>query len=179
MKRITFLSAFIFIISITSISNAQCIIKWNNAISIGVGYTKLYKEFSSQYEGVSAPSDLVHFDLMLYGIYAGIDCMVKDTGYDVYGYNEKLSTWVLKFGPSLKLGSGNKWKYTITPYAGVAFYSLFDGSNNDIGSHDEYGTKESKFIGGCRLSAIYDWYYLSGHFSNRECGLSVGVEFEL
>ena len=46
MKRITFLSALIFITSITSISNAQSFIKWNNAIGIGVGYTKLYKEFS-------------------------------------------------------------------------------------------------------------------------------------
>ena len=179
MKRIIFLSALIFITSITSISNAQSFIKWNNALGIGVGYTKLYKNFSTQYEGISPPSDLIHFDLMLYGIYAGIDCMVKDTGYEVYGYSEKLSTWTLKFGPSLKIGNSQKWKYTITPYAGIAFYSLSDGSNNDIGARDEYGNKESQFIGGCKLSAIYDWYYFSLHGSNREIGFSIGVEFEL
>lgn len=166
-------------ISIISISNAQSFIRWNKAIGIGVGYSKLYNDFSTQYEGISAPSDLIHFDLTLYGIYAGMDVMVKDTGYDVYGYSEKLSTWALKFGPSLKLGKGNKWRYTITPYAGVTFYSLFDGSNNDIGARDEYGTKESKFIGGCKLAAIYDWYYFSLHGSNREVGFSIGIEFEL
>lgn len=179
MKRFATLSTFILIIGIGSVANAQSFINWNKATGIGLGYSKLYKDFSTQYEGISAPSDLIHFDLMLYGFYAGIDVMVKDTGYDVYGYNEKLSTWALKFGPSFRIGNFNKWRYTVTPYAGVAFYSLFDGSNNDIGSRDEYGTKESKFIGGCKLSAIYDWYYFSLHGSNREVGFSIGIEFEL
>ena len=179
MKRIVLLPVLLVITSVTFIANAQSFIRWNNALGIGVGYTKLYKDFATQYEGVSAPSDLVHFDLMLYGIYAGIDCMVKDTGYDVYGFSEKLSTWALKFGPSLKVGNGKKWRCTITPYAGVAFYSLSDGSNNDIGARDEYGSKESKFIGGCKLSTIYDWYYFSLHGSNREVGFSIGIEFEL
>ena len=179
MKRIVLFSVLLVITSFTFMSNAQSFIKWNNAVGVGVGYTKLYKDFSEQYEGVSAPSDLIHFDLMLYGIYAGIDCMVKDTGYDVYGFSEKLSTWALKFGPSLKIGNSKKWRYTITPYVGVAFYSLSDGSNNDIGARDEYGSKESKFIGGCKLAAIYDWYYFSLHGSNREVGFSVGIEFEL
>lgn len=179
MKRILLLSALICITSIVSVTNAQSFIRWNKAIGIGVGYTKLYKDFSNQYEGISAPSDLIHFDFTLYGIYAGMDVMVKDTGYEVYGYNEKLSTWALKFGPSFRFGKTIKWRYTATPYAGVAFYSLFDGSKNNIGARDEYGTKESKFIGGCKLAAIYDWYYLSLHLSNRECGVSVGIEFEL
>lgn len=179
MKRITLTSVLVLFTSFVSVSNAQSFIKWNNALGIGIGYTKLYQDFSSQYEGISAPSDLIHFDLTIYGIYAGIDVMVKDTGYEVYGFNEKLSTWALKFGPSLRLGKGNKWRYTATPYAGVAFYSLFDGSNNDIGARDEYGSKESKFIGGCKLAAIYDWYYFSLHGSNREVGFSIGVEFEL
>lgn len=107
MKRITFLSALIFITSITSISNAQSFIKWNNAIGIGVGYTKLYKEFSSQYDGIFAPTDLVHFDFTLYGIYIGLDAMAKKTGYDVYGYSEKVNTYTLKLGPSLRLGNNN------------------------------------------------------------------------
>lgn len=89
--------------------------------------------------------------------------MPKGTGYGVYGYSEKLSTCALKFGPSVKVGISNKWRYTMAPYAGVVFYTLSDSSENDIGARDEYGTKESKFIGGVRLSAIYDWYYLSAH----------------
>jgi len=164
MKRLLLLSIFIAMISIMSISNAQSFIKWNKAVGIGVGYTKLYKDFSTQYEGISAPSDLIHFDFTLYGIYAGMDVMVKDTGYDVYGYSEKLSTWVLKFGPSFSIREGCKVRQIITPYAGVAFYSLSDTSNNDIGARDEYGTKESKFVFGCKLAAIYDWYYLGVHF---------------
>lgn len=105
--------------------------------------------------------------------------MVKKTGYDVYGYNEMVNTYALKFGLSLRLGNSNKWKYTITPYTGIAFYTLSDTSNNNIEARDEYGTKESKFIGRCKITAIYDWYYFSFHASNREVGLSVGLEFEL
>ena len=179
MKRIIFSSALIFITSIISISNAQSFIKWNNVVGLGIGYTNIYKDFSNQYEGISAPSSLIHFDLTLYGVYIGFDGMAKGTGYDVYGYSEKLSTYTLKFGPSLRIGKPNKWRYTVTPYAGVAFYTLSDSSENDIRARDEYGTKESKFIGGVRLSAIYDWYYFSAHLSNREFGFSIGIEFEM
>lgn len=179
MKKVGLLLVVVFITSIMSVVNAQSFISWNKAIGIGVGYTKMYKGFDTQYDGVSAPQDLIHFDFTLYGVYVGMDVMTKNTGYDVYGYDEKLSTWVLKFGPSFRIGKRAKVRQTVTPYAGVAFYSLFDGSNNDIGARDEYGTKESKFVFGCKLAAICDWYYLGAHFSNRECGLSVGVEFEL
>lgn len=179
LKRIVLFSAILVISSVTSISNAQSFIKWNNAVSIGVGYTKLYKDFSSKYEGVSAPSDLVHFDFTLYGIYLGLDAMAKKTGYDVYGFDERVSTFALKLGPSFYLREGTKTRQTITPYAGVAFYTLSDTSENNIGARDSYGIKESKFIFGCKLAAIHDWYYIGFHFSNRECGLSVGVELEL
>ena len=160
-------------------TNKGSFIKWNNAIGLGIGYTNLYKGFSSQYEGISAPSSLIHFDITLHGVYIGFDGIGKGTGYDVYGYSEKLSTYALKLGPSLRVGKSNKWEYTINPYAGVVFYTLSDSSENDIGARDEYGVKESKFIGGCRLSAIYDWYYLSAHLSNREFGFSIGIEFEM
>lgn len=179
MKRTILFSIFIFIISATSVSNAQSFIKWNNAIGIGVGYTKLYKDFSNKYEGVSAPSDLVHFDFTLYGIYLGLDAMAKKTGYDVYGYDEKISTYALKLGPSFSLREGPKTRQTITPYVGVAFYTLSDTSENNIGARDSYGVKESKFVFGCKIATTYDWFYLGVHFSNRECGLSAGVEFEL
>ena len=162
-----------------SVSYAQSFIKWNNAVGIGVGYTNLYKDFSSQYEGISAPSNLIHFDITLHGVYIGFDGIRKSTGYDVYGYSEKLSTYALKLGPSLRVEKFNKWKYIINPYAGVVFYTLSDSSENSIGARDEYGIKESKFIGGCRLSAIYDWYYLSAHLSNKEFGFSIGIEFEM
>lgn len=181
MKKIIIFTLLAVVIS--NITYAQTSFKsvlgWNKALGVGIGYTKMYKEFDTQYGGISAPQDLIHFDLTLYGVYAGVDFMVKDTGYDVYGYNEKLSTCILKFGPSFRIGREYKVRQTVTPYAGVAFYSLFDSSNNDIGARDEYGNKESKFVFGCKIAAICDWYYLSAHFSNRECGLSVGIEFIL
>ena len=142
---------------------------WFYLAEEATGYSSIYAD------GSAYAMRVAHYD----GKEFVVD-LAKDTGYDVYGYSEKLSTFALKFGPSFRLGKpSNKWRYTITPYAGVTFYALSDGSNNDIGARDEYGTKESKFIGGCKLAAIYDWYYFSAHFSNRECGISVGFEFEL
>ena len=160
MKKIVFLTLLAIVLSsVTYAQNSsKSIISWNKAIGLGIGYTKMYKDFDTQYEGISAPQDLIHFDLTLYGVYVGIDFMVKDTGYDVFGYSEKLSTWALKFGPSFRVGRGQKVRQTVTPYAGVAFYSLFDSSNNDIGARDEYGNKESKFVFGCKIAAICDWY---------------------
>ena len=177
MKKIALFIILVF--SILSVSNAQSFIKWNNAVGIGIGYTKLHKSFTSQYEGISAPSNLINFDFTFYGIYMGLDAMAKKTGYDVYGFDEKVSTFTLKFGPSLRFGNSKKWGYTLTPYAGAAFYTLSDTSNNGIGARDDYGTKESKFIGGCKLAVIYDWYYFSLHGSNRDIGFSIGIEFEL
>lgn len=152
---------------------------WNKTLGIGVGYTNVYKGFNSQHEGIAAPKDLIHFDLTVYGIYAGIDFMVKDTGYDVLGYSEKLDTWALKFGPSFRVGNANKWRCVLTPYIGFMSYSLFDSSGNAIGARDDYGTKETQFLVGGRLSAVYDWYYLGFHYSNRELGVSIGIEFNL
>lgn len=123
MKKIIFFTLLAVVIS--NITYAQTsfksVVGWNKALGVGIGYTKMYKEFDTQYGGISAPQDLIHFDLTLYGVYAGVDFMVKDTGYDVYGYNEKLSTCILKFGPSFRIGREYKVRQTVTPYAGVAF----------------------------------------------------------
>lgn len=152
---------------------------WNKAHGLGIGYSKIFQGFDTQYEGIVPPQDLIHFDLTIFGVYAGIDFMVKDTGYDVYGYSEKLDTWAFKIGPSFKYSNSNKWRFIFTPYAGLMFYSLFDGSNNSIGARDDYGTKETKFLGGGRISVVYDWYYLGIHCSNKEYGITLGIEFDL
>lgn len=182
MKRVFLIILFI-IVTVNNVVYGQksdrSFLSWNKAVGIGVGYTNMFQKFTSDYEGVSAPQNLVHFDLMIYGVYAGIDAMVKDTGYDVYGYSEKLSTWAFKIGPSFRLGKSDRWRFILTPYVGATFYTLFDGSNNSIGARDEYGVKEIKFLGGYRIAAAYDWYYFSLHFSTREYGVSFGVEFEL
>ena len=179
MKRIGLLLALVFIVSIASTINGQSFVRWNKSVGIGVGYTNMFQEFTSQYEDISAPQDLVHFDFTIYGVYVGFDTMVKDTGYEVYGYNEKLATWIFKVDPSFRIGRTKNWRYTLTPYIGAAFYTLSDSSNNDIGARDEYGTKETKFLGGYRVTAAYDWYYIGFHFSTRELGVTLGVDFTL
>lgn len=153
---------------------------WNKAVGICAGYSRIYKNFESDYYDVTPPQNLVCVDVNLYGIYMGIAYGVRDTGYSVYGYSEQLSSWNYKIGISFNLNHNySKWRYTITPYVGKISYSLGDTSNNDIGSREEYGTKESSFLAGCKLAAIYKEFCIGIHCSNKEFGFSLGFEYNL
>ncbi len=99
----------------------------------------MYEGFETNHYDVLPPKNLITFDLIVYGVYVGMDFMIKDTGYDVYGYSEKLGTWSYKIGPSFKVSTPSKWNFSITLYAGAIVYSLFDASNNAIGARDDYG----------------------------------------
>ena len=179
-KIIIFTLLAIVLSSVTYAQNSsKSFIRWNKAVGIGVGYTNMFQEFTTQYEGISAPQDLIHFDFTIYGAYIGVDARVKNTGYDVFGYDEQLGTWAIEVGPSFRIGRFENWRCIFTPYVGATFYTLSDTSNNSIGARDEYGAKETKFLGGYRIAAAYDWYYISFHFSTRELGFSVGIDFEL
>ncbi len=162
------------------LQNPEFSFGWNKAIGICAGYSRIYKNFESDYYAVTPPQNLVCVDANLYGIYMGIAYGVRDTGYSVYGYSEQLSSWNYKIGISFNLNHNySKWRYTITPYVGKISYSLDDTSNNDIGAREEYGTKESSFLVGCKLAAIYKEFCIGIHCSNKEFGFSLGFEYNL
>lgn len=151
-------------------------IGWNSTLGISAGYSKMYKPFNSEYYGINAPVDLINLDLSIYGVYVGMDFMCKNTGHDVYGYSEQLTTLGMKFGPSLRIGRYRKWRCVINPFLGFIGYSVSDTSNNSIGARDDYGTKEKHFIGGCKISAVYNYFLVGLHCSNKEWGISVGFD---
>ena len=152
-------------------------IGWNSTLGISAGYSKMFQPFNSEYYGVNAPVDLINMDLSIWGVYVGLDFMCKNTGYEVYGYNEQITTLGMKFGPSIRIGNYRKWRCVISPFLGFIGYSVSDTSNNAIGARDDYGTKETQFLGGCKISAVYKYLIFGIHCSNREWGLSVGVDF--
>ena len=102
--------------------------------------------------------------------------MSRKTGYDVYGFAERISTLGIKIGPSFRIGEYHRWGCVVNPFIGMIRYSVKDDSNNSIGARDEYGTKEKSFIGGCKISAVYRNWMLGVNYSNREYGITLGFD---
>lgn len=185
MKKTSLIAIFLLFIGIegfaqtdeTSIVKKKKIpVGWNTTLGISAGYSKMFQPFNSEYYGVNAPVDLINMDLSIYGVYVGMDFMVKNTGHEVYGYNEQITTLGMRFGPSLRIGGYRKWRCVVSPFLGFVGYSVSDTSNNSIGARDDYGTKENHFIGGCKISAVYNILMFGVHCSNKEWGVSVGVD---
>lgn len=151
-------------------------IGWNTSLGISAGYSNMFQSFNSEYYGVNAPADLINMDFSFWGVYVGMDFMRKNTGHDVYGYNEQITTLGLKFGPSIRIGGYRKWRCVVNPFLGFIGYSVSDTSNNAIGARDDYGTKESHFLGGCKISAVYKYFIFGVHCSNKTWGISVGAD---
>jgi hypothetical protein len=176
MRKYLYLLLFIFIFAVDSMGqNKQIPIGWNNSIGLTAGYTKASK-FETKYFDNYAPTNLFELDLSVMGFYIGMEFASKSTGYDVYGYSEKIDVTGYKFGPSFRIGTYDKWRCVISPYLGYIYYSVRDESNNSIGARDEYGTKEEYYLIGCKLSAVYKFWMFGINFSSREFGIHVGID---
>lgn len=185
MKRIMLVVAFMLLpligilaqVGETNFAKKKKIpIGWNSSLGISAGYSRMYQPFSSEYYGINAPVDLINLDLSIYGVYVGMNFMCKDTGHDVYGYDEQITTLGMRFGPSIRIGGYHRWRCVVSPFLGFIGYAISDTSNNSIGARDEYGTKENHFIGGCKISAVYNYFMLGLYCSNKDWGVSIGVD---
>lgn len=157
--------------------NKGSLIKWNyTSIGINAGYSHMFKPFEKEYFGHKAPSDLMQFDANIMGIYIGMQFATKNTGYDVYGYDEKIEVLGIQAGPSLRIGSEDKWRCIVNPFLGYMEYGVNDTSNNSIGSRDEYGTKETCFIGGAKIAIAYKCFAFGAFCSNVNFGISAGID---
>lgn len=158
-------------------ANKGSFIKWNyTSIGVTAGYSNMFNSFEKEYFGHTAPTDLMYFDVNIFGIYIGMQFATKNTGYDVYGYDEKIETLGIQAGPSLRIGSENKWRCIFNPFLGYMEYGVNDTSNNDIGSRDEYGSKEKCFVAGAKVAIAYKWFTLGVHCSNVHVGVSAGID---
>lgn len=153
-------------------------LEWNNSLEGCVGYTHLYKSMGTDTYGTKMPTELISFDVSLWGIYVSGAFWEKSTGYSVYGFDETITTFVFKGGPSWRL-KWNKSKLTFTPYVGTAFYTVNDRSNNAIGQRQDYGLRKSHFLGGARIAYSFKEFEIGLNASNMECGIGVGANIDL
>lgn len=181
MKKTIVLLVLISVAIVTMAQKDSLIVNkkfgWNNDIGIGLGYSYIHSPLSGDKFVDQAPCSLISADLWLWGLYAGFDGGRHKTGYDVYGYDELVTTFLFKVGPLFRyeLGGG---KMLLNPYVGGLFVSVKDNSNNEIGARTKYGTHESCFVIGARVGFQIKHFVFGIHGSNKEIGGSVGFAIE-
>lgn len=153
---------------------------WNKSIQASLGYDHLYSTFASDWYGHESPTDLMQVDITMFGIYFSAGFWEKNTGYSVYGYDERISTFVFKLGPSLRYRfADDKMKLVFTPYFGWGKCTLDDRSNNAIGQRQDYGDiGKTIFMGGIKLGLVYKYVEFGINASNREVGVNLGVNID-
>lgn len=154
---------------------------WNKSIEASFGYDHLYSTFSHDSYGHMSPTELMQVDMSIFGIYFGVGYWAKDTGYKVYGFDERISTYIFKLGPSFRYRfSNNQGKIVFTPYFGWGNCTVGDSSNNAIGQRQDYGdVGPTIYMGGIKLSIAYKYLEFGINASNKEAGISFGVNLDM
>lgn len=182
---------FVFVIALLSVSMFASALKpgytaskhhfgWNKAIEASFGYDHLYSVFASDWYGHVNPTELMQVDITMFGIYFSGGFWEKDTGYSVYGFDERISTFVWKLGPSFRYRfADDKCKFVFTPYFSWGKCTLDDRSNNAIGQRQDYGDiGPTIFMGGLKLTFAYKYVEFGINASNREVGINFGVNLD-
>lgn len=153
--------------------------KWNKSLEGSLGYSRMYKTFGDDSYGNTPPKDLLAIDCTFWGLYVGMDFWTKKTGHNVYGYDETISTWAVKLGPSFRLWNEYKnTKVVFTPHFGWAWYTVNDTSNNSIGQRQDYGLRESMFLFGGKITFAYKSFEIGAFGSNVDFGLTIGANID-
>lgn len=178
MKR--YFIFLVLIVSSLSISAQHYSISMNKSFSASIGYSYVY---DTKVNDIDIAKNLMSFDLNIYGLYAGF-CYGKNTLYReyMYGYDtysENLNTYVLRIGPSFKIGNYNTG-LLLTPYIGVMTNSY---SENYQELYYDYTlcekTYKYSFMYGIKISYHYNLFELGTHISNREFGVTVGFNVDM
>lgn len=152
---------------------------WNNAAEGSIGYWKIHSSFGGDSFGTSMPTDLVGLDVNLMGVYFGGGYMVKKTGYEVYGFDERVETFLFKVGPSWRFWwEYDECKLVMAPFLLWGICSVDDESNNTIGQRQDYGPKKNVFGAGLKLTFAYKNFEIGVSGSNRDWGVTVGINFD-
>lgn len=151
------------------------LLKWDKSLGVSVGYDRVFKAFDG-FE--SMPQNIFEVDCNCYGIMFGMGCIRHRTGYKVYDFDERLSTYVYKLGFTLDLFDKKDGYWRFTPYGGMVTADVDDESGNDIGARQKYGIREKKFMGGLKVAYVNkDGFEIGANISNLECGVSLGYQF--
>lgn len=148
---------------------------WNHSLGVGIGYSHVFNALKGDEFVELMPTELFNFDLTIFSFYMGFDFGSKKTGYDVYGFDEKVNTWDLKLGITLNHNLKNEHYFTFTPYVGYMTVDVDDTSHNSIGARTDYDTHQSGFFAGAKLAYCTGSIEYALHGSNREFGISIGI----
>jgi len=114
MKKLYVISLILYLCCKTIVGSAQSnttFIRWNSTLGVSIGYSNLHKPFKKEYHGHKAPTNLLQIDASILGLYVGTSFMSRKTGYDVYGFAERISTLGIKIGPAFRIGEYYKWRF--------------------------------------------------------------------
>lgn len=179
MKRLIVLTSLVMACAcfVFGQEQKQPFIQYHFASAAGLGFSCMHTPFATQYYGHSPSIGMVSCEIDLLGIYLGFGGNSKKTGYNVYGFDEYMSTAMFKIGANLKLGLKTRNEFVIVPYLGFVQYAVYDTSENSIGARDEYGSKEGHALVGAALKMKAKDFFISLHCSTIELGLTVGYDF--
>lgn len=145
------------------------------------GASHLYRGWKCGFDGEKPPQTMFSVDINLLFFFVGFDVASRNTGYDVYGYNESVVSRHVKFGASLQYVTNQYYtktpgKFLFCPYVGFGSWNVRDSSGNDIGARTNYGERE-KFT-SVGINVIYrprDFPLSFGlDVSTRTAGLTLG-----
>lgn len=155
------------------------LLHWNLGLGCSIGFNHIHNRMKGDEFVALAPRNTVEFDFNIAGVYLGFDLMSRKTGYDVYGYDEKVGVFAFKIGPSWRVDLKDKSALHLTPFVGWGNVEVKDTSENSIGARTDYGSHASGFLVGGKLAYVHKGVEYSVHGSNRDVGIGIGCFVDL
>jgi hypothetical protein len=185
MKRFFVLISILFIS--LGVFSQRVDFGYNKSTGVSFGYSHIYTK-----SPIGLPTNMASVDLTVFGVYAGFaygeETLYREyAGYDTY--SEKLNRYIMRVGPSFKLGTYNSG-ISITPYIGMMIdtYSenisdtYYDYYYNYYEKYDHTLWEESldySFVYGVRLGLQLNLFEIGAHISNKEFGVTVGFSVDM
>ncbi len=138
---------------------------WNNTTSLAFGMGHMYSRFGGNDFSRRMPINMVLLDTTLKGLYLG--CGVGSHTEDDY----LQQIFVFKAGPAFRYGNICS-RMVFTPYIGV-----LGGESKIKGYRSKVLESNTYFIAGIRTAYEYKHFQIAANFSNKECGVVLGVAF--
>ena len=130
-----------------------------------VGGEYMFRGWKGSFAGIDPSPAMITADFQAFFLYVSIGYFVKNTGYEVYGFNERIGSQHLKIGASLQYVAPGNNKFVFCPYVGFGSWGVWDTSGNAIGARTSYAARE-KFT-SVGIKALYKL---------RDLPLSIGID---
>lgn len=138
---------------------------WNNTTSVAFGMGHMYSRLGGNDFSLRMPINMILLDTTLKGVYLG--CGVGS--HTEYDYLQQI--FVFKAGPAFRYGNIRS-RMVFTPYIGV-----LGGESKIKGNRGKALESKTYFIAGIRAAYEYKHFQIAANFSNKECGVALGMAF--